>query len=298
MSLVVIFSGQGLQKYEQLAELKQQMNADEWTAFDKAIFSNNAEAIFDNLIAQPFIFALQHHRYHSLIKKVGEPTVLAGYSLGEVSAWCCSMQTSFFQGLEVIKMRAHLMQEAIQTDGGLMFIQGLNSQQMDGLIQSTGTYLSIKQSETRHIIAGTKSNLNEAHASAVMLGAKQVKPLDVSIASHSPLMGMADELFLHYLHKQCLPKMTLPIISATDACKYEDNHTAKTILAQQISHVLDWQACMEVIGEHQPEVILEIGPGNALARMMSEVMPEIPCRSYDDFCDESGVIAWLNKYLA
>ncbi len=297
MNLVILFSGQGLQKTEHFIKLSHHMSEKDKALFHQIVPVNamSSNEIFDNVIAQPFIFALQYQRYQSLMQALEAPMILAGYSLGEVSAWCCSMNVSFEQGLQIVSMRATIMQDAADEHGGLMSVQGLNSTQINDITKNSNTYVSIKQSETQYIIAGAHHGLSHAEKLANELGAKHTKRLNVTIASHSPLMGKADERFLTYLDAQHFPKMTSPIISATDANKYDGNDVAKMTLAKQITHSLDWDRCMNGIKEHQPDIILEIGPGNALSKMVNNVMPDVPCRSYDDFSGEEGVLAWLDK---
>ena len=91
--------------------------------------------------------------------------------------------------------------------------------------------------------------------------------------------------------------MQIPIISATDGQKYCDSAQAVTILSTQIDHALNWHQCMEIIREYQPDVILEIGPGNALTRMISATMPNVQARSFDDFSQFEGVKNWLEKFI-
>lgn len=299
MNLIIIFSGQGLQNAEHLVELNVRLSNENKKLFEKIMPLEKVDFynIFDNKIAQPLIFSLQHLRYQSLVQAVGMPMTLAGYSLGEVSAWCCSMNLSFTHGLEIVKMRAKIMQNNTDTHAGLMSIQGLNQDQIQMVISDSGTFLSIKQSETQYIIAGEHLNLDKAKIVANSLGAQYVKQLNVSIASHSPLMEAADGQFLNYLHGLDLPNMSVPIISTTNATKYENNNKAKKILANQIGHALDWHLCVQSIKEYQPDVILEIGPGNALSKIVGAQIPDVPCRSYDDFTNEKGVIDWLEKHL-
>ena len=40
-------------------------------------------------------------------------------------------------------------------------------------------------------------------------------------------------------------------------------------LSRQVATRLDWSACMDAIGEMQPDAVLELGPCNALARMLA-----------------------------
>jgi len=64
-------------------------------------------------------------------------------------------------------------------------------------------------------------------------------------------------------------------------------------LARQISTPLDWDACLGAVLEMQPDAVLEIGPGNALARMWGERESAVPVRASDDFRTVAGIIEWV-----
>ena len=119
--------------------------------------------------------------------------------------------------------------------------------------------------------------------------------LNVSVPSHTVMMQGAAEGFRKYTKTLALPSMTTPIISATEGIRYSDTHQGLEILSRQIDHALDWYFCMENIEEYQPSMVIEIGPGNALSRMVNNLLPHVPCRSWDDFRNVDGLKEWIDK---
>lgn len=91
--------------------------------------------------------------------------------------------------------------------------------------------------------------------------------------------------------------MELPVISASEGQKYFSYTQALPILSQQIDHPLDWYRCLETLKEYQPDIVLEIGPGNALSKMIGTVMPEVQVRSIDDFSSFDGVRQWISRFI-
>ncbi|MGD9882188.1 MAG: hypothetical protein AB7F22_22585 [Reyranella sp.] len=69
------------------------------------------------------------------------------------------------------------------------------------------------------------------------------------------------------------------------------------LLAAQISHTVQWAACLDSAVEAGATVFLELGPGRALAEMAAAVHPDIPARSLDDFGTLQGVHAWLARQV-
>jgi [acyl-carrier-protein] S-malonyltransferase len=72
-----------------------------------------------------------------------------------------------------------------------------------------------------------------------------------------------------------------------------DSAEAAELLAQQTASTIRWTDCLDAINEARIDVALELGPGNALTRMLRERHPRIACRSVADFRSVNGVVAWV-----
>ena len=305
MNLIILFSGQGLQSQAHLDEILSQMSPDEQSLLSSVApelsvdYANNSqsseERLFDNQIAQPFIYTLQYYRWQQLQRLIAAPMAFAGYSLGEVSAFACSSQLPYAAGLDLVHQRASVMQNAVTASSGLMAIKGVPDRKMDALLEQSHTHLSIKINRDQFIIAGNYAHLEQAADIAQNLGAQNVQRLKVSVPSHTVMMQEAADAFASYTQSLTLPSMKTPIISATDGTRYSDSEQGLRILSQQIDHPLDWYLCLETIEEYQPSMVIEIGPGSALSKMVNTVLPHIPCRSWDDFRNVDGLQAWIDR---
>lgn len=295
MRLIILFSGQGLQRQAHINEMLGYMPSDAQAHLKSVVpdlFFEDAP-LFDNQIAQPFIYTLQYYRWQQLQRLVGMPMAFAGYSLGEVSAFCCSAPLSYSDGLSLVVKRANLMQAAVTDAAGLLAVKGVPDSKLDTLLTKSQTHLSIKISRDQFIIAGKDAQLAHAADIAKNVGAQNVQRLSVSVPSHTPMMQTAATAFASYTETLSIPKMDTPIISASEGTKYSDRQQGLRILAQQIDHPLDWHLCLETIEEYQPSMVIEIGPGSALANMLAKVLPHVPCRSWDDFQNLDGLSAWI-----
>jgi [acyl-carrier-protein] S-malonyltransferase len=52
---------------------------------------------------------------------------------------------------------------------------------------------------------------------------------------------------------------------------------------------------MENIAARKVTCVLEVGPGQALARMWNQRFPTVPARACDDFRSAAAIAAWLNS---
>ncbi len=66
-------------------------------------------------------------------------------------------------------------------------------------------------------------------------------------------------------------------------------------LALQISHTLDWAACLDACREYGADRVLELGPGHALATMARTALPDARVHALEEFRSIAGVIDWLGN---
>lgn len=302
MNFAILFSGQGLQTRQHIDELLAYALNDEIRVCLEQdlpeIFHDDLQEldIYDNQFAQPFIFALQWCRWKNIKKIVDEVGAFAGYSLGELSALMCSTETGLTTGLTLSRERARVMSGAVNEQGALVSVQGLNIEQLNVLLKLTQTELSIKLNDSSCIVGGLSTNLEQLTRQARSAGA-QVKALSVSIPSHTSLMQSAVVPYRDFLNQHSFHPISAPIISGTGGIKLYNHAEAVEMLIYQMDHAIDWNLCLESLKENLPDVVLEIGPGNALSKMMLEIQPNIIARSVDDFKTIKGLEDWLQRLL-
>jgi [acyl-carrier-protein] S-malonyltransferase len=56
---------------------------------------------------------------------------------------------------------------------------------------------------------------------------------------------------------------------------------------------INWADCMDALVESGCNILLELGPGDALARMFHSRHASIPCRSVAEFGSFAGVARWV-----
>lgn len=301
MNFAIIFSGQGLQTLAHVDELLD--IADELQVMDelklhlpKLFSSDLTEAdLYPNEFAQPFIFALQWCRWEKLKGMIDEIISFSGYSLGELSALICATQLNLEQGLCLAKQRALIMSSAVQQRSGLMAVQGINLNTLKPLLAETSTALSIKLSDSSFVIGGTDINLQRMNQQLEQHGTRFIKRLNITIPSHTAFMNIAVQPFQQILQQQHFSRLYTAIISGSGGYKFFKAADAMEALVYQMNHSIDWDACLRAIEENQPDIVLEIGPGNALTKMFMERNSACIVRAVDDFKSWSGLQTWLEK---
>ena len=301
MNFAIIFSGQGLQSLVHVQELLTLADELHVSAILKRhlpqLFCSDLTEpdLYSNEFAQPFIFALQWCRWQKLKPEIEELMSFSGYSLGELSALICATQTGLEQGLYLAQQRATLMSSATQHASGLIAIQGINLNTLELLLTETVTALSIKLSDSSFVVGGDDANLQQLALQLELRGTRFVKRLNVTIASHTVCMDAAVQPYQQVLQQQDFAGLCTAMISGSGGHKFFKTTDAVNALIHQMNHAIDWDACLSAIQENQPDVVLEIGPGGALSKMLLERNPNCILRAVDDFKSWSGLKAWLEK---
>ena len=297
MRLALLFSGQGGQRPEHLAALREEAPADLAAALAEALpglwtaAAADPAALSANTIAQPFIFGLEMTRWARLRPHLPRPVCAAGYSLGEMAA--CSAAGAFAPpaGIALCRQRAALMDST--ASGGMVAVLGLDDGAAAAVAAASGLAVAIRNGPRHHVLAGPAAALPPGEALALARGASRTVRLAVNTPSHTAALAPAVASFAETIADLADGRLDFPVLSAIDGSVSRHRREALAALARQIATPLDWAACLEAVVEMQPDAVLEIGPGNALVRLLAEIAPDLPARACDDFRSDAGILAWL-----
>jgi [acyl-carrier-protein] S-malonyltransferase len=231
-----------------------------------------------------------------LSAKVPRPLVVAGYSIGELAAWGVAGLLDYEEVLHLASQRAAVMDKSTTQPSGLVAIRGLTRDGLDPICKAHGTYVAIVNAEDQMLVGGTRKALDAVAQDARTAGAEHTTMLPVAVPSHTPLLAEASEEFRQALLNAQLP-VRMPsdvrLLSGIDGDTVFDVRTGAEKLARQIKQTVDWAACMESCRAAGVAKVFELGPGDALARMMHEVIPDGDVHSLSEFHSLSGFEHWM-----
>ena len=298
MRLAILFSGQGGQRPEHGQQVLAGAVPDLQQALQDGgidLATVDAENLAKNSIAQPLIFAQQMILWRQLQTELPRPICAAGYSLGEVAACAAAGAFSPIEGLQLCIERARLMDQAAPGTSGMLAVLGLDDGRVANIAAEYGLAIAIRNAPRHLVVAGPQAGIVAAAARFTAIGASRLVHLAVHTPSHTPMLANAAVDFEKRLNLLPDRRLVFPVLSAIDATPARSAHAALPALARQICTPLDWAACQQAIVELQPDVVLEIGPGNALTRLFNEFAPNIPARACDDFRSSAGIISWVRS---
>lgn len=292
MRLVVLFSGQGGQTPEHLSELRADAETRARLPTLDALRDND---LASNVTAQVVISALQALRWRRLAPRLPQPVLFAGYSLGELSAFAIACGLPPKDWFDLAARRAALMDAATACPSGLLAVQGMTEAALRTALAGSGCSIAIRNGDAHFVIGGPSVALSELEHTLPAHGARRCVRLAVHTPSHTPLLAQAVAPLSEALAPWATGRLALPVMAGISGRLRQQAADAACDLATQVAHPLDWSACMNTLIEYAPDAVLEIGPGNALARMLAERAPDLPVRAVDDFSCDQAVLDWLER---
>ena len=233
---------------------------------------------------QPAVFVHSFVLFELLKERGIVPAMAAGHSLGEYSSLAAAGVFSFEQGLKLVKLRSHLMQNTGQrVKGSMAAIIGLDYQKVHNICQRAShdalVDLANFNSPDQIVISGTTKGVELAMAFAEQAGAKRAIQLKVSGAFHSPLMKPILDDFIAELDQIEFHKPTLPIFNNVTGQATIDPAEIKMFLSKQLLSPVLWTETIKHMLQGGADIFLEVGPGRVLTGLLRKIDRQIPVMS-------------------
>ncbi|MFN8163508.1 MAG: ACP S-malonyltransferase [Solirubrobacterales bacterium] len=272
-STAVLFPGQGSQT-SSMAAVTAANRPDLLEQARRELGDDPFERIGDGTnFAQPAIYCASLAHW----KQAGSPSgdMLAGHSLGELTALVAGGALSAEEGLRLAVVRGRLMEEAAQaTPGGMMAVLGGGDEVRDVATRFQVTVAN-DNAPGQVVLSGTVDALTEARRQLRADGLKAIR-LPVAGAFHSPLMAGAAERFRAALETVEFNRPHLPVFSSTAAAPFEDPRAG---LAAALTEPVIWRATLQRMHDGGARAYLEAGPGDVLTGLVRRTLPDVEART-------------------
>jgi [acyl-carrier-protein] S-malonyltransferase len=270
------FTGMGLDLYENSPMAKELFEtANEILGFciTDIMFEGTAEQLKQTNVTQPAIFL------HSVIlaKVLGDsfqPEMVAGHSLGEISALVAADVLSFEDGLRLVSKRASAMQKACEIKPSTMAaVLGLEDQIVEQICETVdGVVVAANYNcPGQLVISGEVSAIEKACELLTEKGARRALVLPVGGAFHSPMMEPAREELAaaiketHFNEPTCPVYQNVPATAVTTATEIKEN------LMKQLTAPVKWTQSIQSMITDGGTQFIEVGPGKVLQGLMRKI---------------------------
>ncbi len=221
--------------------------------------------------AQPAIFCAALAGWESL-RDALEPDLMAGHSLGEITALVAAGALSEDDGLRLVVERGRLMQEAGERagDNGMLAVRG-SSEDVEETAERHGLTVANDNSPEQIVLSGPASGL-EAAAAELTERRIRAKHLPVGGAFHSPAMAPAAAPFRELLAEVEVSEPSVPVLSCVTAEPFDD---VRERLAEAITSPVRWLGVMRSLRALGASRYVETGPGKVLTGLVRKSLQDV-----------------------
>ncbi|MAD98179.1 MAG: [acyl-carrier-protein] S-malonyltransferase [Flavobacteriaceae bacterium] len=270
------FEGMGLDLYEGSAlaqEYFEKANDILDFSITDVMFEGTAEELKQTKVTQPAIFL------HSVImaKVLGDsfqPEMVAGHSLGELSALVANGVLSFEDGLRLVFKRALAMQKACELQPSTMAaVLGLEDKVVeDTCAEIEGIVVAANYNcPGQLVISGEIEAVEKACEVLTEKGARRALLLPVGGAFHSPLMEPAREELAAAIEATTFNTPICPVYQNVVAKAVTDPNEIKQNLIAQLTAPVKWTQCVQAMIADGGTEFIEVGPGKVLQGLMRKI---------------------------
>jgi len=237
--------------------------------FQKLLFEEN-----DNLaqteFTQPAILLVSVIAYRLFVDKTGiKPTLSLGHSLGEFSALVASGALDAIDAIELVNLRGKLMAKACSNqEVGMMVSLGLSDEVVEKICEEQReaglqVWAVNYNADGQIVIAGIKKDLELLVPILKSAKAKRAMLLNMSVASHCPLLQSAVAPLVSKLEDMIQDNFVAPVVSNVTAQKYNTKAEALELLPKQLVSPVKYKQSIANIDD-EVDCYIEFGQGNVL----------------------------------
>ena len=237
--------------------------------FENLLFTQNDD-LAQTEFTQPAIL-LVGAMAHKLFTDVTNitPVLTLGHSLGEFTALVAAGALDAIDAVELVNLRGKLMAEACaKQEVGMMVSLGLSDEAVEELCASQReaglqVWAVNYNADGQIVIAGIKKDLELLAPMVKEAGAKRAMLLDMSVASHCPLLESASAPLEAKLQEMLKDEFIAPVVSNVTAKPYYTKAEALALLPQQLVKPVLYKHSIANIDD-EVDCYIEFGHGNVL----------------------------------
>jgi len=245
---IFIFPGQGSQKIgmgkdfydndalarEMIEKASERLDLD----FTNLLFKENDKLELTEF-TQPAILLVSSIAHALFTKEYKVTPIMAmGHSLGEFSALSAVGAIDYLDAVELVHKRGLFMKEACANiNAGMMALIGLSDDKVEEIISAQSdkqVWPANYNCDGQLVVAGDKDDLASMESIFKEAGAKRALLLNMSVASHCPLLKSAIAPLEEYLTKYLKDDFLAPVVSNVTAGLYSSKKEALDVLSRQL----------------------------------------------------------------
>lgn len=259
---------------------------------------SDEETIKDTAVAQPLIVAAGLVTARALLGDTLPPnTVLAGHSVGEITASALAGALSEGDAMTFVRERANAMAEAAaEQPTGMAAVLGGDPQEVLAAIEQHGLTAANANGGGQTVAAGTMEQIKALSENPPAKA--RVIPLKVAGAFHTEHMAPAVGVLKELSAKLDPADPAVPLLSNYDGKPVADGKANLSSLVAQVSRPVRWDQCMEQLAAMGVTGILELAPAGTLVGLARRGLKGVKTLALKSPEDLEDARKFVNEHVA
>lgn len=267
--------------------------------FSELLFQENM-MLGQTEYTQPAILLVGAMAHRLFVDAMGiKPVLTMGHSLGEFTALVASGALDAIDAVKLVNLRGELMAKACaKQEVGMMVSLGLSDEAVEKLCEEQReaglqVWAVNYNADGQIVIAGIKKDLELFAPMVKESGAKRAMLLDMSVASHCPLLASASAPLEAKLKEMLKDDFIAPVISNVTAKAYNTKAEALDLLPQQLVKPVLYKHSIANIDD-DVDCYIEFGHGTVL-KGLSRKATKKPHFNVSDMASLEATIAAIKE---
>ncbi|MGC5015544.1 ACP S-malonyltransferase [Streptosporangium sp. DT93] len=194
-----------------------------------------------------------------------EPAVVAGHSVGELSALHAAGVLDLAGTVRLVELRARLM-AGVAVSGGMAAVMGLAVERVEELAEAASApgeplVVGLENAPGHVVVSGSRAALDRLADLAA--DADKIVPLKVGNAFHSPLMAGAERAWAEAVARVPMSEPRVAVVPNVTGEPTLDLDVLRGALVAQLTGRVRWTRTMEAIAPAPPVLAPAVTPGTA-----------------------------------
>ncbi|MEY4388292.1 MAG: malonyl CoA-acyl carrier protein transacylase [Chloroflexota bacterium] len=228
------------------------------------------------LVVSIALLAAARERAAAAGTELATPVRIAGHSAGQYAAAVAAGALDLADGVRLARRRGELMQASGGgRPGSMAAILGLPESAESAVVAAGAQHgiivLANRNSPGQIVLSGEVAAIDAAVAAAGAAGAKRAVRLQVSIASHSPLMAEAAEGMRAALDAVEVRDPRVTMLANADAAPITTAAQLRAELSNHLTSGVDWIAAVAAMAAAGTTRYVEVGSGRVLSGLVKRI---------------------------
>ncbi|MBI0294049.1 acyltransferase domain-containing protein [Streptomyces sp. PRKS01-29] len=246
----------------------------------------------DPWASQVAIYGAGLAAYEILAAQGAVPDVLAGHSLGEITALVAAGAFSAEDGVRIVAQRVAVIERQSGVDGRMVALAASaeRTRKLLELVDEPLLAVATENHDEQTVVSGPAGILDRVVAIAGQLDVGAIE-IDTPFPFHTPALAPAAPEFAAYVRKLDQRPLNRPVYSPILQRYYEPGDELADLLAEHFTRPVRFAAAVRHLRETGARVFVEAGGRAALSKLVAKVTAGSEARSLPTLALTGGRLA-------